>query len=276
MGKGWQMSGYAVRPGVVLLVAGAFLLLVILHIWLGDDRPAELVESGPQLSRLEVAERGEQIELGYGMTAAELEELMVSRLHLLESGEVTERRAVAIQVALEVGDPLEADRYLRMPAELKARLREALLRRLNDEDVVVSVKSREALLGIWRTSESVAATEGFHEGLAAWNAGRLDEALEIFRSVERLPGSAPPDLYRMKAEVHLAQDRPQDALEACRRALEAEPRNFEALLVVARAYLRRGERERAMTALETALQIYHRFPAAEQLRRQLIDESQED
>jgi tetratricopeptide (TPR) repeat protein len=263
------MSADAVRPKVVLLIAGAFLLLVVLQVWMGGEKPGDVEEAGPQLSRLELPEEGEELELTREMTPAELEDLTESRIYLLGNGEINERRATAIQIAMMVADPLESDRYLRMPDPLKARLREALFRGLNDGDDVVSSKCREALLGIWRTSDSVAATERFQEGLAAWDAGRLEEALEVFQSVEQLRGSVPPDLYRMKAEVYLARSRLQEALESCRQALNVEPRNFQALLVVARIHARSGDEERAMKTLDTALGIYSRFPAARQLRRDI-------
>jgi len=264
------MFADTIRPKVVLLIAGAFLLLVAFQVWLGAEKPADVDEVGPQLARIELSEPGEELKLTREMTAAELEELTKSRIYLLENGEINERRATAIQIALTVADPLESDRYLRMPDNLKGRLRKALFDGLNAQDPVVSSKCREALLGIWRTSDSVAATERFQEGLAAWDAGTLEDALEIFQSVERLRGSVPPDLYRMKAEVYLAQSRLEEALEECRRALEVEPRNFEALRVVARIRARAGDHERAMTALDTALQIYNRFPAAKQLRQELM------
>ncbi len=263
------MSEPLIRPKVVLVVAMVFFALVVVHIWSGlqddDGRGAR----GPRLSRLEIAEQEEPVDIERSDGAGELRELIASRAYLLTNGERNERRATAIQLAYLTTHPQESDRFMRLPDDVRGELRDALTRGLNDEDEIVSQNCLDALLGLWRTSDSLAATEQFREGLAAYRAGQIDRAMAAFESAEDLRGTVPPDLYRMKAQVYLQRQQPGKALDACARALAAEPRNFLALLIVAHVHLQQGDYQKSQKALDTAETIYHRLPQAEELRAQI-------
>ncbi|MFO8006194.1 MAG: hypothetical protein R6V05_00500 [Candidatus Brocadiia bacterium] len=258
-----------VRPKVVLVVTVVFLALVVVHIWIGSQDNGGGRTTGPRLSRLEIADQEEPLDIERTQRAGELEELIGSRAYLLTNGETNERRATAIQLAYLTTNPQESDRFMGLPDRLRGELRDALTRGLNDEDEIVSQNCLEALLGLWRTSDSIAATEQFREGLAAYRAGQIDRAMAAFQSAEDLRGSVPPDLYRMKAQVYLQRQEPDKALAACAKALEAEPRNFLALLIVTHVHLQQGNHQKARRALDTAETIYQRLPQAEELRAQI-------
>jgi tetratricopeptide (TPR) repeat protein len=115
----------------------------------------------------------------------------------------------------------------------------------------------------------MAATQHFLEGLAAYEAGQRDNALEKFDNLEKAWRILPPDLYRLKAEILLPQS-PDRAAEECRRALKAEPQHFLAHYVLAMAYRQKGDYENALKELNEALATYKRFPQAERMRRELL------
>jgi tetratricopeptide (TPR) repeat protein len=256
----------------MLLIAGVFLALVLVHLWLGaQDTGPESEQRGPQLSRIELPEDQEQVEITDEGATADARGLIESRIYLLEKGERNERRATAIQLAYLTEQPEARDAALHLDQSVREQLRRALLKGLNDPDEVVSENCRDALLALWRTCDSLAVTEQFREGLRAYRMGQFDEALKTFQSAEGLRGSVPPDLYRMEAQIYLARSMPEEALAACRRALELEPRNFYALLVVAHLHERQGDVAKAVRALDTALRIYSRFDAASEMREKLAD-----
>ncbi len=265
------MAEQVIRPRLILLISAIFLALVGLHVWLGSqDKENGDAEGRPELSGIQIAEGERQVAVGPEVTAGELAKLVASRIALLTGGETDERRATALQLAKMAASPLGTDDLVRLKPSVKQDLRQALLGGLNDVDEVVSSNCRNALVGMWRSSDSVAATEQFGEGLLAYEAGQMDRALQAFQSVEQLSASVPPDLYRMKAEVYVAKSMPNEALAECGRALEAEPLNFLALLVVGRIHAKAGDYERALKALDTALSIHTQFREAKLLRQEIV------
>ncbi len=257
-------------PKLLILVAGVFLLLAVVHLWFGDQETEE-EPSGkhPRLSHIEIQKTEEQVEINPEESSGDLATLVESRIYLLRNGETNERRATAIQLAFLTTEPARRRQVAHMPPRARGRLRKALLTGLNDSDAVVSENCREALVGLWRIADSVAVAGQFTDGLAAYRSGHLQKALDSFRNAERLRGSVPPDLYRIKAKIHLAQGDPDAALEECKRALDAEPLNFMALLVVARIHARQDNYEKALSALDAALKIHNRFEEARKMRRRI-------
>ncbi len=73
----------------------------------------------------------------------------------------------------------------------------------------------------------------------------------------------------MTAEIYLARNLPDKALDECRKAVKAEPKSFPALLVLARLYHGVGDDRRALEALDGAILIYHAYPDALKLRQQI-------
>ena len=175
-----------------------------------------------------------------------------------------------MQLAQLTSDPSERERLAQLDAGVTPELRSALVAGLNDPDSLVAANCREALVGLWRMSRSDATSEYFSQGLAAYDAGKLDTALETFGGVERLGSSVPPDLYRMTAEIYLSQKQYEKALDECSKAVRAEPMSFPTLYLIARIYHARGEDDKAIRALDGALLIYHGYPEAAKLRQDLL------
>jgi tetratricopeptide (TPR) repeat protein len=172
-------------------------------------------------------------------------------------------------------DEVGRDRLAQLPPPILAAVRRALLgqglpdKGLNDPDPAVSVSCREALVGLWRMSDSAAGDGYLRQGLAAFEGGQVDAALAVFRKVEGLGGPVPPDLHRLLAEAYLAKDRPDDALDACRKALNADRSQFLALYAMARAYVAKEQYDQADKALTVALDVYREFPEAKALRAEV-------
>ncbi len=264
------MPAETIRPKVLLLIVAVFFALVSLHIWLGkQERDGTGETTDFRLSGIQMAERDEELDVGQEMSPREQEELILSRANLLLNGERNERRATAFQLAYMTADPEQAEKLLHLSPPVRHKLHEALFNGLRDEDELVSSACRNVLVGLWRSSDSMAATQQFSHGVTAYERGKLDQALAAFETVEKMRGSVPADLYRMKAQVYLARSMPDKALEQCRRALEQERRNFYAWLVVARVHERLGNPEKALQGLDAALDIYPRFAEARKLREEI-------
>jgi tetratricopeptide (TPR) repeat protein len=266
------MSADWTRPRTVIPMAVVFVALVAVLLWVSENEDNQSgTDQQPQAPRIQIKQGGQLVDLSPGsqLTDAEMAQLVRSRIQLLDSADAADRRAVAIQLAHITTDASDSDRLRPIGSPLTSELRTALFRGLNDADPVVSSNCRDALIGLWRICDSDAASDAFGQGLAAYEAGNLDDALATFRGVEALGGSVPPDLYRMTAEVYLAKKQPDQALDACRKAVAAEPKSFPALYVLARLYHGLGDDRRAMEALDGALSIYHAYPEALAMRRQI-------
>jgi len=255
-------------------IALVFLALVVIQLrWSAnvEDKTAAEPE-GPHVSRVQISKEGKLVDVETEPVLAtdKAEELVQTSIALLSSTALNERRSGAIGLAYMASEPAERQRLLGLSADLKSRLQQALAKGLQDADATVAKSCGEALIGWWRMSESAAVTQYLEQGLAAYEAGQLDEALQAFQSVEALGVALPPDLYRMKAQVYLAKSLPEQALAQCRQALQAEPNHFMALYVQARAYAQAGQNPKALQALDAALSIYKTFPEAEHLRAQLL------
>ncbi len=263
------------RPRTVVFVALVFLALVAVHLqWGGeqeDGAPPE--EQGPLLSRVQITNGGESVEIDFASlpSQSDVEGLMARYANLLVKGEVAERRTTAIELAHITHEPQDYEKLLQLSSRTQDAVRQALLKGLNDPDARVSAHCRQALVGLWRVSDSAAVIRQFQLGLAAHERRQLDDALAAFTNAEQVQSNVPPDLHRMKAEIYLATSLPTEALEECRRALEAEPRHFLALYALAKAHADTGHRDKALEALDRALTIYKAFPEANELRRKMLE-----
>lgn len=268
------MAWLQIPAKALILVAVVFLALILVQLRLAPDaeeeKPAANQES-PQVSRVQISKDGQLMDMSTEplLTPSGSQELIEASIGFLAAGSTNLRRATAIELAYIAGDPTEQEKLRELSAGVKTRLREALLRGLEDSDTTVAKSCAEALIGWWRMAPSPAVSRSFQQGAAAYEAGQMDVALNTFRSIEELGGPVPPDLYRMKAEVYLARLLPEQALAECRRALALEPKHFVALFDEARAYAQLGEERKALEALGEALSIYEGFEAAQQLRAEL-------
>lgn len=265
------MPADAVPAKTFVLIALVFLALVVVTVFWGEG--GEGAGDGapePRLARIQIAGDGQAIEISAETLASadDVEAVMLSRAGLLTSGARNERRATAVELANIANDAAGRDRLAQLRKPVLASLRAALLRGLNDSDAMVSHSCRKALVGLWRVSSSAAGDRYLRQGLAAFEAGHMDAALAVFRKVNE-SAAAPPDLYRLEAEVYLAAGRPDEALKACQRALDAEPSHFLALYAAARAFVQKGQYEKADNALKLALAVYNAFPEARQLRTEV-------
>jgi tetratricopeptide (TPR) repeat protein len=264
-----------IRPKTIIPMAVVFLALVVVLLWIAENEDNEPAQEEPlQLSRIQIKQGNELVDLSeqVPLSDAELAQLIRARIQLLSSPDLNDRRATAAQLAHMTADPAERARLQQLGPAVTQELRSALFKALNDPDPVLAAECRDALVGLWRMCDSDAASEYFSQGLAAYEAGQPDRALETFNSVEGLGGPVPPDLYRMTAEIYLAQQKFNMALEECRKAVRVEPRNFPALYVLARIYHAQGDDEKALKALDGTLLIYHTYPEALRLRQQIMQQ----
>lgn len=89
----------------------------------------------------------------------------------------------------------------------------------------------------------------------AWEALDADDLGTALRVLERAQAVAPdhPDVLELAAECALADDRPEEALEAYARWSEVEPDDIEPRLGTAEVYLDYGEPRKAVRLLEGLL-----------------------
>lgn len=261
--------------GFIVIVLVFVALVVVIIRW--GDESATNGTAGPVVASIRIAEKDGMVEVspGTSTTAEDMVALLQGRMARLLSGSDDERRAAAVEMASLAGSPGGRDRLTQIPANMLAEIRRALLGRvrtgtgLNDADPLVSSSCRDALVGMWRISHSAVCDDYLRDGLAALDADDADAALNAFVMANGLGEAAPPDLYRLLAEAYLAKDRPNDALEACRRALSADDTQFPALLAMARAYVQLREFDNANKALTVALSIYPGFAEAKTLRAEI-------
>lgn len=272
------MAEQAVPAKMLIVIGLVFLVLVAVNLyWGGEAGRNGNGAAEPIVARIRIADEDGVVEIEpvASATADDLAALMQGRVRLLLRGADNERRATAVEMASLGNDLAGRDKLAQLPPPVLAEVRRALLgqgladKGLNDPDPVVSRNCREALVGLWRISESAVGDRHLRQGLAAFEAGQMDTALAVFRKVQELGGAAPPDLYRLLAEVHLARSQPDEALAECCRALQADDHQFLALHAMARAYVQKGQHEKANRALDVALAVYREFPEARELRARI-------
>jgi len=245
----------------VALVIIAFLILAGLQIWWQraeqDDRPGVGEVTVP---RTQIASEDRQLEIGSDTPGSEVEREQVRRegvrralTTLRRSAHPSERRSAALRLSYLADSSAEG----------------ALVMFLRDSDEVVSQRCADALLGLWQRSDSPRVNQFFQQGLAAYNAGDYEQARELFDTCVRLDPSV-PDVYRLRAEILLAMDRPADAARECRSALRLKQEHFLAHCVLAECHLRLRDGQAALESVETALSIYGGLERARQLKEEIL------
>ena len=94
----------------------------------------------------------------------------------------------------------------------------------------------------------------FHQGVAAYEAGRLEQAERDFAAALALAPGRPSVLTNLGA-VRLKLGRLQDALDLLEEALAAEPDNLEAVSHAAVAAAELGQNDRAVGLFQRAVTI---------------------
>lgn len=92
----------------------------------------------------------------------------------------------------------------------------------------------------------------FHRAEAAWKSGAsvLEAKARVDRVLEELPGDVAA--RKLRAEVLLAMERSEEALQDARQAVELAPGDGEAYVLLCEAARLSGHREEALEALEAA------------------------
>ena len=246
----------------ILTVTVAFLVLAGLLVWMhgseGEQSQPE-VETAVGPAQTEGESRHSALSAEPPMSSEDIKRARraeVQRLvHKLRTGNVPERRRAALRLHLRADETAER----------------ALLETLGDpqEDLIVLARCEKALIDLWRRPCSLSARAVFAQALADCDAGDYDEALQGFNMCEEDLRAAIPELYRLRAQIHLEQGRIDEAIEDCARALRLKPDNFMAYYVSARCYVGKRKGREALEEVELALQIYPAFELAAELKAQI-------
>ena len=250
-----QSSGKPMALVVLVFLALAALILWWLRVEEDGERAGEIVMGSAEI---EGEPTDLQLEAGRGPVAADRarsrrEEMQRLCRVLLAGADLSQRRSAALRLQYLADDSAE----------------EALRKGLLDEDGLVSRRCAKALESLWQQSDSASVNRLFQQGLAACEAGRYDEALERFEMCVQLdPDIA--DLYRLRAEILLETGRPEEAVRACREALRREQHHFLAHYVLARCHMDLRDGDAALDSVNRALEIYPDYPAALQLKVEIL------
>jgi len=245
-------------PGRAMLASIiAFLLLAAVLVWMHsveqDGQPdEERVGAGS-------GEPGDEDPQSDSISPEEKErEREVDRrraVRQLRSGSEAERRGAALRLQFIADETVEP--------ELLALLRNP------QEDSIVAARCEKALLNLWRHSRSLSAGRVFEQALADYDAGHYEAALQGFDVCEKSLQPAIPELYRLRAEIHLAQGRVDTAIDDARRALELKEDSFVAHCLLAECCLEKGDAPAALESVYRALQIYPGFERAIRLKAKI-------
>ena len=250
-----QSVGWKIVGGVVLV----FLVFLALHLWWESSAKERQASGDGVIARpAQVGGNGEKVEIG-SPAAAPAERSEAHRqeqkrlLGQLAQGQPEERRAAALRLQYVADESAEP----------------TLLKMLRDKDPLVAERCAGALVGLWQQSRSQSVNRLFGRGLAAYEAGRYDEALDDFKMSASLDPRV-PDLYRLRAEILLEKGEPGKALNECQQAISLKLQNFMAHYVQARCYRETGDLKAAMESVDRALSIYGGFQKAYQLKVEIL------
>ena len=250
-----QITGKAVA-----FVIGVFLVLALLHLWWqGRESQVGAREGAMTVMPTRVGGEGGEVEIGGESATPVAERDRIRReelkrlLHQLTSGSVEEKRSAAL--------------HLQYLADSSAE--PILLKMLKSEDTLVAQRCAKALLSLWQQSDSAAVNRLLSQGLAAYEAGRMDEALDRFDMSAVLDADV-PDLYRLRAEILLERGEVAKAISDCRHALELKPGDFMAHYVEALCYKDLNDLNSAMKSVDRSLEVYPGFQKAYQLKVEIF------
>jgi tetratricopeptide (TPR) repeat protein len=108
---------------------------------------------------------------------------------------------------------------------------------------------------------AAAAPDGLDSARSAFNSGRADEALRALNAAIQ-QNSANASAWNLRCRVYLAQDRWDDAVNSCQRAVQLLPGSSEYHLWLGRAYGEKASRASWFTAYQTAKLTHTEFETA--------------
>lgn len=251
------MADREITARVIALVSVGFVLLVAIQIWLHQTDQPEQTGNQPTFSPTEIKGKEQNLRIGgededRARAVANVDELTREKIQNLREGSVPERRSAALQLTFDPHPAAER----------------ALLEGLDDPDRHVAEQCAQALLEVWRSSDSAVASRLLDRALEAYESGRWDAALRHLKDTRRLDPEI-SEVYRLKARIWMRRDQPDRALKNAKKALSLEKRHFRARYLVARCYARQGEKEKGLQQLEKALEIYPYFEEARNFKKEL-------
>lgn len=125
---------------------------------------------------------------------------------------------------------------------------------LSDSDRMINQMAEHALWSIWFRMGSPAANSELCRGSKALSARNLAVALEcIDRAIECDPGFA--EAYNQRAILRFMQDRFEESIADCRKAIRLMPCHFGAWACMGHCFLHLGQLDHAQRAYERAISI---------------------
>ena len=126
---------------------------------------------------------------------------------------------------------------------------------LKDPDPLVNQMAEHAMWSIWfRSGATPEANKELCRGTKALNARDFDKALEhLGRAIEMDPAFA--EAYNQRAIIHYLQERYEESIDDCRRAVERMPLHFGAWAGMGHCHAHLGRPGEAVECYERALSI---------------------
>jgi tetratricopeptide (TPR) repeat protein len=140
---------------------------------------------------------------------------------------------------------------------------------LKDRDPIVNQMAEHAMWTIWfRSGATPEANRELCRGTKAMNRREFDVALEHFaRAIEADPSFA--EAYNQRAIIKYLQERYEESIEDCKRAVERMPHHFGAWAGMGHCHAHLGRLKEAVACYEKVLQIYPSFGGVPQVVEEL-------
>jgi tetratricopeptide (TPR) repeat protein len=180
-------------------------------------------------------------------------------LEQLRGGTVAERRAAAARLG-EVGDGAAIG---------------ALERALRDQDAAVRALAQASLWAIWHRSGDAAIDALLQRGIAAMEARRFPEAVQLFDEViRRAPAFA--EGWNKRATVYYLMGEWDKSLADCEEVVRRNPIHFGALSGFGLNYIQKGDLARAADYFERALRVNPNLESIESLLEEIREALQKE
>ena len=134
---------------------------------------------------------------------------------------------------------------------------------LQDPDPMVHQMAEHGLWSVWLRSGSQEANQEVCRGTRALNRRDFEHALTHFnRSVDSDPSFA--EAYNQRAIVFYLQERYEESIEDCKRAVSRMPCHFGAWAGMGHCYAHLGKHDEAIRSYQKALEINPRLEGVRQ------------
>jgi tetratricopeptide (TPR) repeat protein len=180
-------------------------------------------------------------------------------------------RVISAYSKVEAWSRVEEGRYL-MNSSKRRRSRVFALVALV---VVVLVAAGTAIGLFFALGEKESAAELFDRGAEAFEQGRYDDAVDLYKeALEKEPESSVGyNLLGMGYRFLYLQTRNtgyrEKEIEAFRKAIELDPRNYAALVNLGVTLYDQGDRTEAAQYLQKALEVYPQHPDRAQIEEMI-------